>query len=219
MNQSFVDDIMSQTTAKRCLHTVEALRKRGFKATFCETVGDAIPLILQEATQAQTIGFGGSLSIAPMRLEETFTAKGKTILNHGKPDLTPEERMTIMRQQLTCDLFLSGTNALTTSGILVNVDCNGNRVAAMTFGPQSVMIIAGRNKLVEGNINDACEFIQTRAAPANAIRLNRKTPCSQTGFCSHCISSESICRITTILEQCPPRTNIHVLVINQDLGL
>ncbi len=209
--------ILSQITAKQCQKVVDALIKNRFQATYCETLQDARQIVLAAAQSAQSIGFGGSLSVAQMSLESDLA--GKELLRHGVPNLSAEQRMEIMRKQLTCDLFLTGTNALTSDGTLVNVDGNGNRVAAMIFGPRTVIVIAGRNKLVEGDAQAARRKIAQLTAPANAFRLSRKTPCAEQGICSNCHSPDRICRVTTVLEQCPCNTAIHVLVVNEDLGL
>lgn len=125
--------------------------------------------------------------------------------------------MTSSKEMLTCDLFLTSTNALTLTGNLVNIDGTGNRAASMFFGPRKIIIIAGRNKIV-GSIEEGLNRIKMYAAPANARRLNLSTPCASTGFCADCNSPERICRITTILERKPLLTDIHVLVVNEDLG-
>jgi hypothetical protein len=126
--------------------------------------------------------------------------------------------MNLMRRQLTCDLFLSGTNALTLSGELVNIDATGNRVAAMFFGPRKVIVVAGRNKLVDGTVHDAIQRVKNRATPPNSRRLNFKTPCASTGFCSDCNSPDRLCRVTTVIDRKPRFTDVRVLVVNADLG-
>ena len=144
---------------------------------------------------------------------------GKELLIHGAQGLTLEERLAVMRRQLTCDLFLTGTNAVTISGFLVNIDATGNRVASMFFGPQKVIVVAGRNKIVEGDAMEAMQRVKSWATPPNAKRLNFNTPCARTGFCSNCNSPERLCRVTTILERKPRFTDIRVLVVNEDMGL
>jgi hypothetical protein len=124
-----------------------------------------------------------------------------------------------MRRQLTCDLFLTGTNALTMDGCLVNIDATGNRAAAMFFGPDKVIVVAGRNKIVNGDIDDAVRRIKGCASPPNTRRLNFKTPCASTGLCSDCSSPDRICRITTIIDRKPRQTDLRVLVVNEDMGL
>lgn len=207
------------TAEKRCLAVVHALEHKHYTAVYCPHAEDAATYILEQAESAQTIGFGGSLSVGDLKLEDALLAKGKELLNHGWDKLTPEKKTEMMRRQLTCDLFLTGTNAITLDGILVNIDGTGNRVAAMIYGPKKVIIVVGRNKIVDGDVNDAYLRIKQFAAPPNAMRLHKKTPCATTGFCADCDSAERICNVTTVFERKPRSTDIHVLVVNEDMGL
>jgi hypothetical protein len=158
------------------------------------------------------------MSIVGLEVEARLREMGREILNHANPALSRDERMDVMRRQLTCDLFLSGTNALTLSGELVNIDATGNRAAAMFFGPRKVVVVAGRNKLVDGTAHDAIQRVKNWATPPNAKRLNFKTPCASTGFCSDCNSPDRLCRVTTIIDRKPRFTDLRVLVVNADLG-
>jgi len=158
------------------------------------------------------------MSIVGMGVEARLQNLGKQILNHAHPSLSRDEKLEVMRSQLTCDLFLSGCNALTLSGELVNIDGVGNRVASMIFGPRKVIVVAGRNKLVDGGIQEAITRIKNHATPPNAKRLNYNTPCARTGFCSDCNSPDRICRATSIIDRKPRLTDFHVLVVNAELG-
>ena len=213
------EELVTWSYEQKCEKVVESLGKNGFTALYCPTAGQAREYILAEAAEARTIGFGGSLSITDMQVIEPLREAGKELLVHGVPGLSLEERLAIMRRQLTCDLFLTGTNAVTLSGFLVNIDATGNRVASMFFGPQKVIVVAGRNKIVEGDAMDAMQRVKSWATPPNSRRLNFNTPCARTGFCSNCNSPERLCRVTTILERKPRFTDIRVLVVNEDLGL
>jgi len=204
---------------KKCRKLVDNLNRKHFKATYCATEQEAADYILAEAQSAHSIGFGGSLSVADMKLTTLLKEQGKEILNHGFPDLTFEQRVEIMKRQQTCDLFLSGTNAATLDGCLVNIDGNGNRVAAMIYGPAKVIVVVGRNKIVEGDISDAIKRIKDKSAPPNAMRLGKQTPCATTGFCCDCDAPQRICHITTIIDSKPSLTDFHVLVVNEDMGL
>jgi hypothetical protein len=204
---------------QKCEKAVESLGKNGFTAVYCRTGKEVHNYIINEAATAATIGFGGSLSVADLKLTEKLKGMGKEILNHGIPGLSPEEKMETMRRQLTCDLFLTGSNAVTLSGCLVNIDGNGNRVASMIFGPRKVIVVAGRNKLVDGDINEAIKRVKEWASPPNARRLGLNTPCAKTGFCSDCGSPDRICRVTTVIERKPRVADIRVLVVNEDMGL
>lgn len=221
MEQSTVDELLSWSSATRLAAVAEKLRARGFAAEVCATRAEARARILEMAQSAGSVGFGGSLSVACLNLTRELREAGKEILNHGFPNLTPEEKMEIMRRQLTCDLFLASTNALTEDGVLVNIDGNGNRVAAMFFGPHQVALVVGRNKLVEGGVHAALARIAAVAGPVNAHRLGKKTPCAATGACAACSGAcpESICRVTTIIKQRPACTPITVLLVNEDMGL
>ncbi|MDD2599963.1 MAG: lactate utilization protein [Kiritimatiellae bacterium] len=206
-------------TSQKCQALVAALNDKHFTAVYCETAQQAADYILQAAEQAQSIGFGGSLSVADLQITSALIKAGKDLLNHGLPDLTPEQRWTIMQQQQTCDLFIVGTNAATTDGCLVNIDGIGNRVSAMIYGPAQVIVVVGRNKIVEGDYIDGIQRIKAVAAPANAHRLDRDTPCAESGFCHDCDSPERICHVTTIIDSQPSGADLHVLVVNEDMGL
>jgi hypothetical protein len=158
------------------------------------------------------------MSVADLDIAGKLAAQGAELLIHGNPALSPEERTSIMKRQQTCDLFLSGVNALTVGGEIVNIDGVGNRVAATIFGPGKIILVAGVNKIVHGDVSDALKRVKAGAAPQNAVRLSKKTPCAKTGVCADCSSPERICNVTVILERKPSRSDITVLVVNEDMG-
>jgi L-lactate utilization protein LutB len=212
-------ELVDWSFAEKCEKAVESLGKNGFTAVYCQTIQQAFDYIVKAAERAETVGFGGSLSIVDLKVTDRLKEMGKELLNHGVPGLTLEERLAIMRRQLTCDLFLTGVNAVTLSGFLVNIDATGNRVGSMFFGPKKVIAVAGRNKLVDGDVAAAVKRIKDFASPANAKRLNYNTPCAKTGFCCDCNSPDRICRITTVIDRKPRLTDVQVLVVNEDMGL
>lgn len=212
------EDLVNWTHEQKCRKAVASLEKNGFTARYCATPQDAAEYIVAGASEAATVGFGGSMSIVALGVEQQLRERGKEILNHASPGLSLDEKLVVLRRQLTCDLFLSGSNALTLNGELVNIDGVGNRVAAMLFGPRKVIVVAGRNKLVDGTVQDAIIRIKSWASPPNAKRLNCNTPCASTGFCGNCNSPERICRATTIIDRRPRLTDLHVLVVNAELG-
>ncbi|MDR1615490.1 MAG: lactate utilization protein [Syntrophomonadaceae bacterium] len=216
MNSSL--ELRSWLAEQKCRAAIKALGKSGFDAVYCPTAPDAAEYIIKAAADALTIGFGGSMSVNELRIHERLRAMDKKLLIHNQPEFSPEQNMETRRLQLVCDLFITGTNALTLEGQLVNIDGTGNRVAAMIFGPKKVIVVAGRNKLV-ANAAQAIERIKNIAAPANAKRLNYDLSCVKTGFCSDCRSPQRICNITVILEKKPIYSDITVLVVNDDLGL
>ncbi|MCF8030990.1 MAG: lactate utilization protein, partial [Desulfohalobiaceae bacterium] len=131
--------------------------------------------------------------------------------------LTPEETIERRRRSLLVDLFITGTNAVTQEGHLVNLDGLGNRVAALTFGPRHVVLLIGRNKVVPG-LSEAHSRIKDYAALVNTVRLGKNTPCTKSMQCEDCNSPERICNTWTITEKCFIPKRIKIILINQDLG-
>ncbi len=215
---TLTEEMVFWSHEQRCRKAVAALSNNGFDAVYCSALQEAADLILREAAAAGSVGFGGSMSIVGLDVETQLREMGKEILNHSNPALSRDERIEVMRRQLTCDLFLSGTNALTLSGELVNIDATGNRVAAMIFGPRKVVVVAGRNKLVDGTAREAIARVKSMATPPNSRRLKFKTPCASSGFCSDCNSPDRLCRVTSVLDRRPRMTDMTVLVVNADLG-
>lgn len=214
---SLTEENRSWEYEQKCQKAVKSLGKNGFTAVYCQTGKEAFDYIVREAEGANTVGLGGSMTVVDLGVAEKLKELGKELLNHGVPGLSPEERLDILRRQLTCDLFLAGANALTLSGCLVNIDATGNRVGAMAFGPKKVIVVAGRNKLA-ADVDEALKRVKSCAAPPNARRLKTSTPCATTGFCADCSSPDRICRITSIIEKKPRLSDIRVLVVNEDMG-
>ena len=158
----------------------------------------------------------------------TFTGSGLYKKLKGKSDIevwdtfdgkiSDDEKNQRRRQALLCDLFITGTNAVTETGQLVNLDMIGNRVAGLTFGPRWVIIVVGRNKIVP-DLEEAMFRVKNYAAPANAMRLDKKTPCVKTSFCEECKSPDRICNTWTITEKSFPKGRVKIVLINEDLGL
>lgn len=204
----------NETLGKRA---VEALRKNKFQAEYFGDQQEAIAHIAGLIPQGASVGIGGTRTERELGLTEHFVRKGCTILDHGIDGLAPEERNAIRYKQLAADVFISGSNAVTLTGELVNRDAFGNRVAAMMFGPKKVIIIAGTNKIVQ-NLEDAEKRIKEYAAPMNNKRYETPNPCVQLGECVDCNNKTRICNITTVISRCPPLTEIHVILIGGTFG-
>ncbi len=208
--------------AKRLEETAEALRKNHFKAHVVPDAAAAKALFLEEilpASGAKTVSYGGSMTLAATGLAEALAGTpGIEVLDTLDRTITPEQAYERRRQALLVDLFVTGTNAVTEDGVLVNLDMIGNRACAIAFGPRQAVVLVGRNKLVS-DLTSAISRIKEFAAPANAMRLSKKTPCVATSHCEDCGSPERICNVWTITEKSFPRGRITVILINQDLGL
>lgn len=199
----------------------KALEDNNFEARVAESVSEARKIVLEEllpGTGAKSISWGGSLTFIGTGLYEALKGRGDmTVLDTYDRTIPPEENLERRRQALHVDLFFMGTNAVTEDGRLVNLDMIGNRVAALTFGPKRVIVLAGRNKVV-CDLEDAMVRVKNYAAPVNAMRLDKKTPCAATSFCDECKSPDRICNTWTITEKSFPKGRVKVVLINEDLG-
>ena len=206
--------IDKDTLGKRA---VQALEKNKFAAAYFPERENAIRHIIGLVPEGSIVGIGGSATEKALDIGGKLAEKGCTIDDHNKPGLTKEEKVAIRYRQLASDVFICSSNAVTLTGELVNKDGTGNRVAAMFFGPKKVIVIVGTNKLVE-DLDEAENRIRTKAAPLNNQRLALPNPCTTTGECGDCNTKTRICNIKTIISRCPPLTEIHVVIIGEDLG-
>jgi len=201
--------------------TAKALIKNNFAAHVVDTAQDAKNLVmgtLIPGFKPESVSFGGSMTIVDSGIYESVKAMpGVKIFDTYNYSLPPAEMIELRRQALLADLFITSTNAVTAQGTLVNLDGSGNRVASLTFGPKKVIVLAGRNKLCSDEFT-AMERIRDLAAPVNAARLNRKTPCVATHHCEDCPSPERICNTWTITVKSAPKERTTVILINEDLG-
>lgn len=190
-------------------------RKRGFAATYCPTKAEALKQAAALIPAGHIVSWGGSASISEIGLQAYVSAHYPVI--DRDTATTAQERQDLMRQALLCDTFLMGTNAATEDGQLVNIDGNGNRVAALIYGPKQVLIIAGMNKVVP-TVKDALTRARTLAAPTNMQRFQKGTPCSTTGRCGDCLSPDCICNQIVWTRRSQPQGRIHVILVGENLG-
>lgn len=195
--------------------TLATLEKNGFQTFFVETKSKALDKVLSLIPSNADVGVGGSVTIREINLIEALTARGNAVFQHW---LQPEENVkTIMRKQLNSDVFVASSNAVTEDGKLINIDKAGNRVAAMMFGPQKVILVVGVNKIVK-NIDEGIRRAKNVAGPMNARRRGDKTPCATTGVCTDCEAPDRLCRVITIMEKKPSRTDVTVILVGEQLG-
>lgn len=218
MKKDNTNAILKKTSELICRKAAANLAKRGFEAVYCETAADAADFIIRATAAATTIGIGGSQSVVDLDIFDKLAANGGKLLIHSDPELSAEEKKATMKGQQICDVFIAGVNGLSTEGDIVNIDGVGNRVAATIYGPENIILVAGRNKIVDGGVAEALERAKKCAAPPNSIRLSKNTPCAKTGICANCDSPDRICKVTVIMERKPTRSDIAVLVVNENMG-
>jgi len=197
---------------------VRALNERFFEAWYFDEPSEALAKILSLIPPEHTVSWGGSLTLGELGVTEKVSLEGYKVIDRDKA-ADRQERLELMRQALLCDTFLTGCNAVSEDGQLVNIDGFGNRVAAMIFGPRQVIVVAGMNKVAK-TLDDALARARNIAAPGNTQRFpDNKAPCNETGSCSNCKSQDSICSFFVTTRMCKPAGRIKVILVGQDLGL
>ena len=207
-----MEAIMKAANKAKIETIISNLEKRNMTGYYCEDLTSARELVLSMIGDEDLVAWGGSVTIEQLDLKKELK---KFIDRDAAP---AEDFMKVRREALLSDVFLTSTNAITMEGELVNIDGMGNRVAAMCFGPEKVIIVAGVNKIVRDE-EAAIARIKTDACPPNCVRLNKKTPCAATGKCGDCkIPGNTICAytVTTRFSMIPGRIN--VIMVNENLG-
>ena len=207
---------------KRLEDLKESLKLNNFEVFITGNRAEAKKIVLEEIlpkTGAKTVSWGGSMTFMDTGLYQVLKDNPKLeVLDTFNRNLPREESMKLRRKALLCDLFVTGTNAVTEDGQLVNLDMIGNRIGGITFGPRHVLILMGRNKIV-GDLDEAMERIKNYVSPTNAMRLGMETPCVKTSFCEECGSPSRICNTWSITEKCFPKGRVKIVLINEDIGL
>ena len=157
------------------------------------------------------------MTLAESGILDALRAKSDIHLIDRNTAKTPEETKQMYRDAFSADTYFMSTNAITLDGELINIDGNGNRVAALIYGPDQVIIVAGLNK-VTANVEDGIRRVRNCATPPNCIRLNKKTPCAATGRCADCLSPEGICNQIVITRRSGNPDRIKVILIGESLG-
>ncbi len=200
----------------------KSLEKNHFEAHIVSDAQEARVLALDSIIPGcapQSISWGGSMTYTTSGLYKALKERTDLkVIDTFDKDVSAAETLERRRQALLADLFITGTNAITEKGQLVNLDMIGNRVAALTFGPRNVIVMVGRNKIV-GDLTAAMDRIKKYAAPTNVLRLDKQNPCAKTGKCQNCNTPDRICNSWVITEKSFPQDRIKVILINQDLGL
>ena len=193
------------------------LEKRRMEGYYCTSSQEARDLALSFVKEGDVVSFGGSMTLAETGLLEELRRKERITLLDRSTASTPEEVQQIYEKAFTADAYFMSTNAITLSGELVNIDGNGNRAAALIWGPKQVIILAGMNKVCP-TLEDAVRRARELAAPPNCIRLNKQTPCAYSGSCGDCYGDDCICSQTVITRRSQIPGRIKVILTRETLG-
>ena len=192
---------------------VKNLTKRHFDAYYCDSAAEALSKAMELIPVGSSVGWGGAMSAQQIGLIDAVNAGDYRAIDRNRH----ADRDQAMRECLLADVFISGANALSLDGEMVNIDGNGNRVAAIVYGPKSVIVIAGMNKVVD-SLEDAVTRARTVAAPMNQQRFMLDNPCSATGTCADCLSKTCICNQILITRHCRPVGRIKFIIVGEELG-
>ncbi len=195
---------------------ISGLAKKNMHGYFAASKEDALRIALELIPEGSSIGWGGSVSVDEIGLREAVCKGNYRVFNRDKAQ-TPEERRNMELATFGADIFLCSTNAITEDGTLVNLDGNSNRVAAICYGPQKVIMIVGMNKVMK-DLDAAISRVRSVAAPCNVQRFPIDTPCKKTGACIDCQSPDTICCQMLITRHSRHADRIHVILVNDNLG-
>lgn len=195
---------------------LKGFKKRFIEGYYCDSIEEARELALSLVPNGSSASFGGSVTLDETGVLTALRNRNDITLYDRATATTPEENKKIMHDALSCDYYFMSSNAITTDGELVNIDGNGNRVAALIYGPENVIIIAGINKIVK-NVEEGISRTRNIAAPPNCIRLNKNTPCASNGVCGNCLA-ETICDQIVITRASRVPNRIKVILVGEELG-
>ena len=195
---------------------IKNMAKRNMEGYYCATSAEAVEKALSLMPEGSSVTWGGSMSIIECGLMNAIKTGKYEIIDRDLAK-TPQEVREMYAKQVMADYYLMSTNAITMNGELVNIDGRANRVSCLCWGPQNVIIIAGMNK-VATDVEDAIKRARNIAAPANTVRLNRNTPCTQTGKCENCYSPDCICSQLVVTRRSGVPNRIKVILVGEELG-
>lgn len=196
---------------------VKAMQRRHFDAYYCATASEAKAKVNELIPDGASVTWGGTMTVRDMDIPKMLQERGT--LKVWDRDLveTPEEKQEMYLRAFQADYYLSSANAITEDGVIVNIDGNGNRVAAITWGPQHVIFVVGMNKVAQ-DPEAALKRARSTAAPINAARFDIQTPCQLNGQCHNCNSPQSICNYIHFLRNSSKPGRIIVILVGENLG-
>lgn len=202
---------------QRVMRTIDNLKKNNMEAYFAEDKEVLLKKLGELLKEGDSVAVGGSATLFETGVIDFLRSGKYNFLDRHKKGLSRENIKEIFRKSFFCNDYLVSTNAVTEDGELYNVDGTGNRVAAMLYGPDHVIVIVGSNKIVK-DVNAAVEKVKQDAAPANTKRLGIDTPCSKIGYCVDCKSDSRICNDYVLIKRQNVKGRIKVIILDEDFG-
>ena len=196
---------------------IKNLNRRNMEAFYCPTGNEAVKVVSQLIADGSTVTWGGTDTVRALGIPQALKKRGTLNVLDRDTAETPEEKEAMYLKAFTADVYLTSANAISEDGIIVNIDGNGNRVAAITWGPKKVIFVIGLNKVAQ-TVEDALARARSTASPINAQRFDIKTPCRTDGRCHNCNSPESICSYVHFLRNSRNKGRHVVVLVGEDLG-
>ena len=201
---------------KRGPVVVKNLQKHHFEAYYCATRAEALSQVLALMPAGSAVGWGGAISAAQVGVQEAVHAGDYKVIDRDRFS-DPAEKNRCMRECFNADFFITGANAISLDGQMVNIDGNGNRVGMIVYGPKNIIVVAGMNKVC-ATVEDAVKRARTVAAPMNQQRFGLNNPCTCTGVCADCHGESSICNQILITRNSKPAGRIKFVLVGEELG-
>ncbi len=212
-----MDEFATFVKSRAIERTLKGLEQNQMKGYYAPDLQSLFTILEQLVQKGDTVSVGGSMTLFETGVIDWLRNYSEHFLDRYAPHLTPSDITQMYRACFSADVYITSTQAVTEAGELYNVDGRGNRVAAMTFGPDRVIVICGTNKLVFDE-QAAIQRNKRVAAPANAKRLNRKTPCATLGYCTDCSSPDRICATHVTMKRQVIKDRIHVVLVDGSYG-
>ncbi len=196
---------------------VKQLQRRHFEAYYCATADEARQRVNELIPDGSSVTWGGTMTVRDTGIPEMLKGRGTLDVWDRDTVTTAEEKQEMYFRAFHADYYLSSANAISEDGVIVNIDGNGNRVAAITWGPQHVIFVVGMNKVAQ-DVEAALKRARSTASPINAARFDIDTPCQKDGVCHNCNSPQSICNYVHFLRNSSKPGRIIVVLVGETLG-
>ncbi len=196
---------------------IKSLNRRNMEAFYCPTGKEAVEKVMELIADGSTVTWGGTATVRDLGIPEALKSRGTLKVLDRDLAETPEEKEAIYLRAFTADVYLTSANAISEDGVIVNIDGNGNRVAAISWGPKKVIFVIGLNKVAQ-TVEAALARARSTASPINAQRFDINTPCRIDGTCHNCNSPESICSYVHLLRNSRNKGRHVVVLVGEDLG-
>jgi L-lactate utilization protein LutB len=195
---------------------IKNLQRRHIEGFYCPTAEEAVKKVSELIEDGSSVTWGGTMTVRDLGIPQALKNRGTLEVLDRDLVETPEEKQAMYLKAFSADVYLSSANAISENGVIVNIDGNGNRVAAITWGPKKVIFVIGLNKVAQ-TVEAALARARSTASPINAARFDIKTPCQVDGVCHNCNSADSICNYVHFLRN-SPRGRHTVVFVGEDLG-